>query len=205
MFTDYYKLLGVSRNATKEEIQSAYRTLIKKNHPDRFSPSAEEWAEANRTSSHLNRAYRILRNPIQRRFYDVILREQYQNKVVNTAKTQSTATLILEFILWPVDLIFITIIILFSVISAILGEGEMIPFKEIFELWKGKKKKQNKEWVIWVTEILVIYVIIAIPFNIYRQTKEGFLIILTMLSWCVFIPLIGIVFVFIIKDLSKDN
>ena len=40
---DYYEILGVPRNATKEQIKEAYRRLVMQYHPDRNkSPEAEE-------------------------------------------------------------------------------------------------------------------------------------------------------------------
>ncbi|MEM0461249.1 MAG: DUF1294 domain-containing protein [Candidatus Caldarchaeum sp.] len=62
---DYYSILGVGRNASQEEIKRAYRSLVKKYHPDISShPHAEEIMKV------VNEAYRVLGDPIKRKLYD---------------------------------------------------------------------------------------------------------------------------------------
>jgi len=63
---DYYRILGVSRNATQEEIKSAFRKLALKYHPDR-NPGNKE-AEAK--FKEINEAYEVLSDPEKRRIYD---------------------------------------------------------------------------------------------------------------------------------------
>jgi molecular chaperone DnaJ len=64
---DYYEILGVSRNATKEEIKDAYRRLALQYHPDRNkSPDAEE------KFKEISEAYAVLSDDEKRRQYDLL-------------------------------------------------------------------------------------------------------------------------------------
>lgn len=62
---DYYQILEVSRNATKEEIRAAYRRLARRYHPD---VSKEPDAEAR--FKEINEAYRVLNDDELRARYD---------------------------------------------------------------------------------------------------------------------------------------
>ncbi len=64
-YKDYYKILGVPRDATPEQIKAAYRRLARKYHPD---VSKEPDAEAR--FKEVNEAYEVLKEPDKRQAYD---------------------------------------------------------------------------------------------------------------------------------------
>ena len=59
MIEDPYKILGVSPQATDEEIKAAYRKLAKQYHPDRNPGDAE----AAKKMQQINAAYEQIKNP----------------------------------------------------------------------------------------------------------------------------------------------
>ncbi len=72
-FKDYYAILGVSPDATQDEIKRAYRKLALKYHPDR-NPGNKE---AEEKFKEINEAYQVLSDPEKRAKYDQ-MRAQYE-------------------------------------------------------------------------------------------------------------------------------
>lgn len=65
-FIDYYKILGVDKNASDKDIKNAYRKLARKYHPD-LNPNDET---AHKKFTELNEANEVLSDPEKRKKYD---------------------------------------------------------------------------------------------------------------------------------------
>ena len=66
MMKDYYDVLGVTRSASKKEIQSAFRKLARKLHPD-VNPGDKD---AERRFKEISEAHDVLSDPEKRKLYD---------------------------------------------------------------------------------------------------------------------------------------
>lgn len=65
-FIDYYKLLGLNKNASAQEIKKAYRKLARKHHPD-LNPNDQE---AQNKFQQINEAHEVLSDPEKKKKYD---------------------------------------------------------------------------------------------------------------------------------------
>ncbi len=69
---DYYEILGVPKNATQDQLKSAYRDMVLKFHPDRNKdPKAHEKMQE------INEAYAVLSDPQKRQQYDAYGPDQF--------------------------------------------------------------------------------------------------------------------------------
>lgn len=66
-FKDYYKIMGLERDASADEIKRAYRRLARKYHPD-----VSKEADAERHFKEVQEAYAVLKDPEKRKAYDQI-------------------------------------------------------------------------------------------------------------------------------------
>lgn len=82
-YKDYYKILGVNKNASQDEIKKAYRKLARKYHPD----VNKDDEEAAKKFNEIQEAYEVLKNPEDRKLYDQVGANWKQYKQANGGRT----------------------------------------------------------------------------------------------------------------------
>ncbi|KAL1987637.1 hypothetical protein VTN96DRAFT_2878 [Rasamsonia emersonii] len=83
---DYYKILGVSPNATQQQIREAYKRASLKSHPDRVPVDSPERPARTREFQRINDAYYTLSDPGRRREYDRARQEHFRDGGDTTAE-----------------------------------------------------------------------------------------------------------------------
>jgi curved DNA-binding protein len=79
-FKDYFKILGISRNATDKEIKSAFRKLARQFHPD-LHPHDEK---AESEFKEINEAYEVLSDEAKKKSYEQYLSYWFKNRYGNS-------------------------------------------------------------------------------------------------------------------------
>ena len=76
-YKDYYKILGVSKNASDAEIKKAFKSMARKYHPD-MHPDSEK-AKMTEKFKDINEAYTVLSDKQKRTIYDQVGQQGYQD------------------------------------------------------------------------------------------------------------------------------
>ena len=67
---NYYRILGISKDAKLAEIKKAYKKLAKENHPDKFSGDKKKEEAQHARMQEINEAYDVLSDPEKKADYD---------------------------------------------------------------------------------------------------------------------------------------
>ncbi len=84
---NYYEILEVNEHASKEIIEKAYRTLVKRYHPDLYSSTQKKLAEQKLMD--LNEAYDVLSDDFLRRQYDREFQKEQESKNIEDGENQN--------------------------------------------------------------------------------------------------------------------
>ncbi len=76
-YKDYYKILGVNKNASDAEIKRAFKSMARKYHPD-MHPETEK-AKMTEKFKDINEAYTVLSDKQKRTIYDQVGQQGYQD------------------------------------------------------------------------------------------------------------------------------
>ena len=171
MEKNYYEVLQVSKNASSEIIEKAYKTLVKKYHPDLQDNSEKNNYEE--IIKNINEAYETLSNPEKRNIYDQ-----------NTKKTEISINdynnLYNENISLKKELNYLKNISLNNNFNNELNNATIKAYYDAYiqDLKnRGYKIKYKKTWKDFLAFILTFFVILIIGFILWHIpfTKNYFI------------------------------
>lgn len=139
MSKNYYAVLGVSRRAELAEIKSAYRTLVKRFHPDTGGRSLEQFVA-------IQEAYHTLKDPFHRRRYDAKLDAEQTASLHARPWTDPMATgqISIDDMIWPFESVVQTMGNPFSeTIGETVGEDSLGIFLEGLATRRFAQKTRN--------------------------------------------------------------
>ena len=94
---DFYAILEVSPQATQAEIGHAYRSLLRRHHPDTRAPVDESHSDSSDAALQLIlAAYKVLRDPARRAHHDREVRRRSQ------PRSGSVCLRLRRWITWPI-------------------------------------------------------------------------------------------------------
>jgi len=92
---DYYKILGLKKDASEEEIRNQWAHLVKKYHPDQLKGEGGE----DRRLKEINEAYQVLKHSSTRTKYDLKMIYDQRKRRLNGARTSIIISGLIGFIL----------------------------------------------------------------------------------------------------------
>ncbi len=92
---DYYKILGLKKDASEEEIRNQWAHLVKKYHPDQLKDGGSE----DRRLKEINEAYQVLKHSSTRTEYDLKMIYDQRKRRLNGARTSIIISGLIGFIL----------------------------------------------------------------------------------------------------------
>ncbi|AHZ86751.1 Chaperone protein DnaJ [Bdellovibrio bacteriovorus] len=89
--SSHYDILNVSKNASADEIRTAYRRLMKTYHPDRYQNDPQKLRAATEVMKKLNVSRDILMDPMARQRYDATVKSAPKTTAKPTTAAQASA------------------------------------------------------------------------------------------------------------------
>ncbi len=124
---DLYKVLGVSMNATEQQIKRVYRNLARRHHPDCISIHLSK-DDSNRNFTFIYNAYEILGDAKKRRVHDTSLRMVKYLMLMRRALTMKIEMIIIKGMMMMAEMLMKTHLLKKTVLGFHVTEKMFISF-----------------------------------------------------------------------------